>query len=966
VSPVDRPTSNAEHVLRLLKVVAAGLLLVLASAGVARAQTQSVTAMWDANTDAYTVGYRLYYGTAPGSYTQDINVGNVTSHPLPLARGATYYFVVRAYNSSAQLGPASNEATIALVTAPPPTATLTGTRSGTNTANVTWTTANATSVTVNGASVALSGSATYTISAATTYTLVATGPGGSVTRTATVTPVAAPTATLTATRSGTNTANVSWTTANATSVTVSGASVALSGSATYTISAATTYTLVATGPGGSVTRTATVSPLPSATLTATLSGSNTANVSWSTSNATSVTLNGASVSLSGSTSYTISAATTYTLVATGPGGSVTRTDTVTPVAAPTATLTATRSGTNTAHVSWTTSNATSVTLNGTAVALSGSASDTISGETTYTLVATGAGGSVTRTATVTPVGAPTATLTATRSGTNTANVSWTTANATSVTLNGASVALSGSASYTISAATTYTLVATGPGGSVTRTATVTLVAAPTATLTATRSGTNTANVSWTTANATSVTLNGAAVALSGSARNTISAATTYTLVATGPGGSVTRTAMVTPVAMPTAQLNATIRSADAVADTATLTWQTTNATSATINGVAVALSGSMQRTVTATTTFTLVAVGPGGTATDSETITVTGVDCVVSAWSFQSATAWSTCTGGQQSRTETWARTIITQPSNGGAACPALAEQRVATETCSEPTPTVPGTPVNVKATVSGSRVTLSWSPGTTGGAPTGYYLSAGTSPGGSQLANSLSVGNTLSVSGDLRRDTYYARVRAGNAAGDSAYSTEISFRIGAKSRPRKPGGFTGSLQGSVATLSWTAPAGDGEDAPTGYVIEAGSAGGLMNLATVPLGNVTSFQAVNVPLGVYYVRVRAVNELGAGVPSDEIVLQPGPGTGQPLNLTSSGQGSMVQLGWQAPSTGEVPTGYLIEAGSGPGLANLAVLQVGNATTFSTTAPPGVYYVRVRAVSAYGVAGQASNEIVVRR
>ena len=305
---------------------------------------------------------------------------------------------------------------------------------------------------------------------------------------------------------------------NATSVTLNGATVALSGSASYTISAETTYTLVATGPGGSVTRTATVAPVGAltATLTATRSGTNTANVSWTTANATSVSLNGAAVALSGSTSDTISAETTYTLVATGPGGSVTRTATVTPAAAPTATLTATRSGTNTANVTWTTANATSVTLNGAAVAVSGSTSDTISAATTYTLVATGPGGSVTRTATVTPVGAPTAILTATRSGTNTANIGWTTANATSVTLNGAAVALSGSRSDTISAETTYTLVATGPGGSVTRTATVTPVGAPTATLTATRSGTNTANVSWTTANATSVTLNGAVVPLSGS------------------------------------------------------------------------------------------------------------------------------------------------------------------------------------------------------------------------------------------------------------------------------------------------------------------------------------------------------------------------------------------------------------------------------------------------------------------
>jgi uncharacterized protein YfcZ (UPF0381/DUF406 family) len=45
----------------------------------------------------------------------------------------------------------------------------------------------------------------------------------------------------------------------------------------------------------------------------------------------------------------------------------------------------------------------------------------------------------------------------------------------------------------------------------------------------------------------------------------------------------------------------------------------------------------------------------------------TPVNCVVSDWS-----AWSTCNGGTQSRT----RTIITQPSGGGQACPTLTETR--------------------------------------------------------------------------------------------------------------------------------------------------------------------------------------------------------------------------------------------------------------------------------------------------
>ncbi len=51
------------------------------------------------------------------------------------------------------------------------------------------------------------------------------------------------------------------------------------------------------------------------------------------------------------------------------------------------------------------------------------------------------------------------------------------------------------------------------------------------------------------------------------------------------------------------------------------------------------------------------------------------VNCVVSEWS-----PWSECIAGMQSRT----RTIITPPSNGGAACPPLYEERACLEACTE------------------------------------------------------------------------------------------------------------------------------------------------------------------------------------------------------------------------------------------------------------------------------------------
>jgi hypothetical protein len=46
-------------------------------------------------------GYKIHYGTAPGSYTTTIDVGNQTTYHLTgLPGGHTYYMVVTAYDTS--------------------------------------------------------------------------------------------------------------------------------------------------------------------------------------------------------------------------------------------------------------------------------------------------------------------------------------------------------------------------------------------------------------------------------------------------------------------------------------------------------------------------------------------------------------------------------------------------------------------------------------------------------------------------------------------------------------------------------------------------------------------------------------------------------------------------------------------------------------------------------------------------
>lgn len=96
----------------ILAVFTATFYLLAAEAFAAQA-----TLAWDAPTtyaDGTPIsglsGYKLYLGTASGSYSQNIDVGNQTTYTVNnLADGATYYFVVMAYDTAGNESGFSNE-----------------------------------------------------------------------------------------------------------------------------------------------------------------------------------------------------------------------------------------------------------------------------------------------------------------------------------------------------------------------------------------------------------------------------------------------------------------------------------------------------------------------------------------------------------------------------------------------------------------------------------------------------------------------------------------------------------------------------------------------------------------------------------------------------------------------------------------------------------------------------------------
>ena len=146
----------------------------------------------------------------------------------------------------------------------------------------------------------------------------------------------------------------------------------------------------------------------------------------------------------------------------------------------------------------------------------------------------------------------------------------------------------------------------------------------------------------------------------------------------------------------------------------------------------------------------------------------------------------------------------------------------------------LPGAPVLLTPVVSGNNVNLNWNTPTLGAFATGYVLMAGSAPGTSNLANFSTGSAATSFAASAPAGLYYVRIAAANACGTGVASNEVSFTLGAD-LPAAPGDVSWTVaDGGHVTLSWTTPV-SGVPA-TAYVVEAGSASGLSDLATISTG----------------------------------------------------------------------------------------------------------------------------------
>jgi phospholipase C len=316
-------------------------------------------------------------------------------------------------------------------------------------------------------------------------------------------------------------------------------------------------------------------------------------------------------------------------------------------------------------LNWQSTNATSVTITAstgsgsrtitTGSQMSGSVTDSPTQTTTYTAVATGAGGSTQPQTASVQVSQALSLVFSTNTNTITAGQSVTltwkaTSSATSVTITATSGSssrtiptgsqLSGSVTDSPTQTTTYTAVASGAGGSTKpQTATVQVVQPvppQIITFTATPAELNagqTTTITWATTNATSVTITpsllqegSGLLPTSGSSITPVTSTTTFSILATGPGGSATQSLSVTvPFALTLTASPSTIKPGDH----ATLSWQVSNGTATSLsidNGVCASCTlptGTATVAPTTTTTYTASAKAADGTLiTQTAAVTV--------------------------------------------------------------------------------------------------------------------------------------------------------------------------------------------------------------------------------------------------------------------------------------------------------------------------------------------------------
>ena len=276
-----------------------------------------------------------------------------------------------------------------------------------------------------------------------------------------------------------------------------------------------------------------------------------------------------------------------------------------------------------------------------------------------------------------------------------------------------------------------------------------------------------------------------------------------------------------------------------------------------------------------------------------------------------------------------------------------------------------PSAPRGLTSNAAIRQVSLCWGVPTSDGGATiaGYSLYRSTTSGGPYtLVASLTANLSYVDTGLANGVTYYYRITAVNAAGESAMSNEASSRtFSVPTAPRTP---YAAFQDSVVMLSWSAPQSDGDTPITGYLVKRSTTPGSETLIA-SVGKVLNYLDTGLQNGqIYYYTVSAVNAVGASGSSDEVSAAPGTLPTAPRSLLCASGNATVTLTWSAPDSngGKSIMGYRVYRGVGGQGQEVLLASMDAKTQYVDTAVLNgiTYYYSVSAFNVIGE-GAASSE-----
>jgi hypothetical protein len=273
--------------------------------------------------------------------------------------------------------------------------------------------------------------------------------------------------------------------------------------------------------------------------------------------------------------------------------------------------------------------------------------------------------------------------------------------------------------------------------------------------------------------------------------------------------------------------------------------------------------------------------------------------------------------------------------------------------------PSPPAAPSNLAATPAGtSSISLTWADNSTN--ETSFVLMQSSSSGGifNKLITLPANSTSYTDVGLGSSATYYYKIQATNAGGNSTWSNEASAKTDTPPAtiPAAPSNLITTATGtSVINLTWT----DNATNETSYVLQRSlsSGSGFVTIATLT-ANTTSYSNTGLNSSTtYYFKVQAVNSAGSSAwsnVSSATTTTSGP-PAAPSSLTAKAAGcNSIVLTWVDNSGNETSFNLSRSTTQSGTYSTIATLPANTTTYTNTGLTKGKkYYYKVRAINSAG-------------